>query len=195
MASQGPLYPAVSATSSVAPESSDAWVNPGNVGADDGTEAQIVAASYDAPDVSQRLITSAYSFTVPGTATIDGVVVEIDRRCFAGSSVDSRVQLRNELGAIAGNNNKAAGAWPATLSVATYGSATTLWGIALTPTIVNDTDFGMALAVQATAANTDIAVDFIRMTVHYTPLPGGEEPISPYYSGYYSQMIHEGSQF
>ena len=191
MATQGPNYPTTSVTSSVAPENTDAWVNPLNVGADDGTTASITAASFDSPDISQRMVTGGYGFTVPANAvSIDGVVVEIDRNNAAGAASDNRVQLLNELGAIAGNNNAdLATDWPATLSVVTYGSATTTWGLALTPAIVNDPDFGVCLSAQADAANTDIAVDFIRMTVHYTPAVGGSTPISAYYSHYYQRVV------
>ena len=190
MAIQGPNYPAVSSSSAVSPENANAWTTPANAGADDGATASITAATYDAGDISDRLVTSAYSFTVPGTATIDGVVVEIERNNAAGAASDNRVQLLDETGGIAGNNNAdLATDWPATLSVVTYGSATTTWGLALTPAIVNDPDFGVCLSAQADAANTDIAVDFIRMTVHYTPAVGGSTPISAYYSHYYQRVV------
>lgn len=54
MPSAGPLYPGTVATE-VGPSGDNDWVNPTNVGADDGTEAQITAATYDAVDHSYRL--------------------------------------------------------------------------------------------------------------------------------------------
>jgi hypothetical protein len=190
VASQGPNYPALSASSAVGSEAF-VWTNPSNVSSDNGGEAVITAATFDSPVISDRLVNSRFSFTVPADAvSIDGVQVEIERRNSAGAASDNRVQLLNELGAIAGNNNAdTATDWPATASIVTYGSATTTWGLTLTPTIVNDADFGVTLSAQADAANTDIQVDFIRMTVFYTPNPAGAVPISAYYANYYSRMV------
>lgn len=168
MASQGPFYPGTVTTVSVSTESANDWLNASNVGADDGTEAQITAATYDAGDISFRLRVSNFGFTIPFGATINGVVVEIDRRCFAGAASDFRVQLLTSSGAVTTGTNKAsATAWPATSAVATYGSSSDLWGVALTPSYLNN-DMQLALSVNADAANTDIGVDFIRMTVYYT---------------------------
>lgn len=173
MASQGPLYPGTTANLSNAPESAEAWVNPGNVSADDGTEATITAATYDTPDISQLLVCSNFGFTIPGTANIDGIIVEIDRRNSAGAASDNRVQLA--LGTAFANlvgTNKADTAldWPASLTIATYGGAADTWGTSFTASQINASTFAVMLSVQADAANTDIQVDFVRMTVHYTEI-------------------------
>lgn len=192
MATQGPRYPSASSTSAVAGtgENSDAWVGPTNIQVDDTGTASITAPTFDSPDISDRLLAMNFGFTIPGTATIDGIEVGIDRSNAAGAASDNRVQLLDATGAAAGNNNAdTATDWPATLSVVTYGSSTTLWGLALTPSIVNDPDFGVCLSVQADGANTDVAVDFIRILVHYTPAAGGAAVPAPYYSNYYTRMV------
>lgn len=171
MASQGPSLPGTAISDNESGNGADDWVTPTNIQADDGTEAQITAASYDAGDFSFILKAKNFGFSAPAGATIDGVEVEIDRRCFAGTAVDLAVQLLDASGMLASTNRASASAWPASLAVASYGSASDKWdmGVTLTPALVNDVDFGVGLQVQATAANTDIGVDFIRMTVHYTP--------------------------
>lgn len=170
MATQGPLFPTTAVNVSAAPENTDAWVSPTNVGADDGTTASITAASYDSPDISQRLHAAGFGFTIPAGSTIDGIVVEIERNNAAGAASDNRVQLLDAAGALVGDNKAdTALDWPATLTVATYGGAADTWNATPTVAMVNDPDFGVSLSVQADAANTDIAVDFIRMTIHYTP--------------------------
>lgn len=173
MPSQGPRYPATTANLSNAgsSENTDAWVNPGNVGADDGTESQITAATFDSPDISQILVASNFGFTIPSDATISGIVVEIDRRDFAGAASDNRVQLaKGTAFANLVGNNKADTAldWPGTSTVKSYGGTTDLWGATWTPTEINASSFAVFLSVQADAANTDVGVDFIRVTVHYT---------------------------
>jgi hypothetical protein len=173
VASQGPRYPTIASTVGNAgtSENSDAWSGPGNIVSDNGTEAVITAASYDSPDISQLLFGWTFGFTIPGTATIDGIIVEIDRRNSAGAASDNRVQLgKGTAFADLVGDNKADTAtdWPTTTAIATYGGSTDLWGTTWTPTEINASTFSVWLSVQADAANTDIQVDFIRITVHYT---------------------------
>lgn len=174
MASEGPLFPsaAVNLSNAGSSENTDAWVNPTNVGADDGSEASITAASYDSPDISQILVASGFGFTVADGSTITGIVVEIDRRNSAGAASDNRVQLAKgtTFASLVGSNKAdTATDWPTTTGVASYGTGTTdLWGTTWTPAEIRASSFAVFLSVQADAANTDIQVDFIRVTVHYT---------------------------
>src|SRR3990172_10508630 len=128
MASQGPVYPGNVGTNGVAPEDANDWLTASNVGADDGSEAQITHATYDAGDISFRLRARFTNgqFTIPAGATIDGVVVEIDRRCFAGAARDYRVQLA-DFGTLIGSNKATATASPGTLTVVSYGGSTGKW--------------------------------------------------------------------
>ena len=170
MATAGPNFPSAAVNNSVAPENTDAWVNPTNVFSDNATEAQITAASFDSPDISQQLVTSGYGFTIPTGATIDGITVEIDRRSIiASSGVDNRVQLRDDSGTLVGTNKATATVWPTSSTVATYGGAADTWTASPTVTMVNDADFGVVLSAKANIANADIGVDFIRVTIDYTP--------------------------
>jgi hypothetical protein len=162
-------------------ENDDAWVNPGNVSADDATEAQITAATFDSPDISRRL--QAYNFAFSGldpAATVDGIIVEIDRRSIiSGSGKDFRVQLASDCNNTTSTptflgNNKAdtATTWPTTSTVATYGTSTDLWGTTgLTGADITSSNFGICFSASALIANADIGCDFIRMTIYYTPPP------------------------
>ena len=178
MATQGPNFPSAAVNNSAAPENTDAWVNPTNVFSDNATEAQITAATFDSPDISQQLVTSGYGFTIPDGATIDGITVEIDRRSIiASSGVDNRVQLRDDTGTLVGANKATATVWPTSSTVATYGGAADTWTASPTVTMVNDTDFGVVLSAKANIANADIGVDYIRVTITYTPAPSGPESL------------------
>lgn len=169
MATQGPLFPGTVTTQSVSPESANDWLTPNNIKIDDAAEAQITAATYDSPDISFRLKAQNLGFTIPADSIIHGITVEIDRRAFAGTAADFRVQLLDAAGALVGTNKASASAWPATLAIATYGGAADTWAASPTAAMLNDIDFGVVLSVSATAANTDIGVDFIRVTITYTP--------------------------
>lgn len=182
MATAGPRFPGTVASLANAgtSENAEAWVSPGNASADDGTTTSITAATYDTPDISQILVCSNFGFSADfsDTATINGITVEIDRNNAAGAASDNRVQLAT--GTAFANlvgTNKADTAldWPASLTIATYGGAADTWTAGLTAAQIRATGFAVFLSVQADAANTDIAVDFVRVTIDYTPaaLPSG----------------------
>lgn len=174
MASEGPRFPsaAVNLSNAGSSENTDAWVSPTNVGADDGAEASITAASYDTPDISQILVCSNFGFAIPAGSTIDGIVAEIERRDAAiGAASDNRVQLAKgtTFASLVGTNKAATTTdWPTAAAIATYGASNDLWGATWTAAEINASSFALFLSVQADAANTDIFVDFIRLTVHYT---------------------------
>jgi hypothetical protein len=176
MATAGPRFPGTTASLANAgtSENAEAWVNPGNVVSDNGTEASITAATFDSPDISQLLVCSNFGFSADflDSATINGITVEIERRDQAiGAASDNRVQLAT--GTAFANlvgDNKADTAldWPTAATIKTYGGASDTWSAGLTAAQVRATGFAVMLSVQADAANTDIFVDFVRVTIDYT---------------------------
>lgn len=171
MAQTAATYPQTRTTESVSPENANNWTNPANIGADDGSEAQITAATYDSPDISYRLKGQNFGFALPAGSSIDGILVEIDRRSIvSGSGKDYRVQLLDETGALVGDNKASATVWPTTSTIASYGGATDKWNwTTVNEAKIEDVDFGVALSCQAQIANADIGVDFIRVTIYYSP--------------------------
>lgn len=174
MASQGPLFPGTAASLSNAgsSENAEAWVTPSNITSDNGTSSTITAATYDSPDISQLLVASNFGFTIPTRSTIDGIVVVVDRNNAAGAASDNRVQLAKGTAfanLVGTNKADTTTDWPASLATASYGTGTTdLWGTTWTVAEINASSFAVMLSVQADAANTDVGVDFISVTVHYT---------------------------
>lgn len=181
MASQGPFFPGTATSETSGDANEVTWTNPGNVGADDATEASITAATFDSPDPSFYLYARGFGFTIPAGATVDGIVVEVDRRSIiANSGIDREIRLANSVGVLIGDDkHDAVTVWPSTSTVKTYGGAADTWNTGLSAadllTMVNDPDFGVYFQAQANIANADIGVDFIRVTVHYTEaaLPSG----------------------
>lgn len=176
---QGPNFPGTTASLANAgtSENAEAWVNPGNVVSDNGVEATITAATFDTPDISQLLVCSNFGFTIPTNATIMGITVEIERRDQAiGAASDNRVQLaKGTAFANLVGTNKADTAldWPTAATIKSYGGAADLWGASWTPAEINASSFAVMLSVQADAANTDIFVDFVRITIDYVaPVTG-----------------------
>lgn len=181
MPTAGPNFPGTVTTAAVAPEENNDWTNPGNVSANDGAEATITAATYDANDISFQLRARNLGFSIPTGATITGITVEIEKRDQAiGNAVDFRVQLTDASGTLVGDNKAdTVTGWPTAATIITYGGVADTWAASPTPAMVNDPDFGVTLSAQATAANTDIFVDFIRVTITYT-IPDSKARIAGY---------------
>src|SRR3990172_8714502 len=135
MPSSGPRYPTAITTQSVLPEDDNDWTTPGNVGADDGAEATITAATYDANDISFRLKAQGLGFTIPATATILGILVEIGKRDGGiGAAVDYRVQLLDAAGALVGDNKAdTVTDWPTNETNISYGGSSDTWNASPTP--------------------------------------------------------------
>jgi hypothetical protein len=165
-ASSGPLYPGTTAT--VPFSAGNAWANPGNIAADDGSYA---SANYSSGGGTEYLQGTNYGFSIPSDATINGITMEVERK-YSGpnAGVDSVVRIIKG-GVVSGNNKANTGtAWTTSDVVVTYGSASDLWGLALTPADVNASNFGLAFVADTFAGLSGTAnIDYIRITVTYTP--------------------------
>lgn len=67
---------------------------------------------------------------------------------------DLEVRLVNASAVVSGNNNALGTAWPTSLTTFNYGGAADLWGLAITPAMVGDSDFGSVMMVKETTLNT-----------------------------------------
>lgn len=143
------------------------WLTPTNVFADDGAYAEILTNAYDSPAYSFRLDATNFGFSIPAGSTIDGIVVEIDK--MGAKAADSLVQMIQG-GTPTGTNNSVGTAHLATETIETYGSSIDLWGLTWTVADIEANDFGVAYAAQSTGNNGESRVDFIRITIYYTPV-------------------------
>ena len=112
-----------------------------------------------------------FGFTIPTDATIDGILVDVERMAHPGANnsvSDSRARIIK--GGTIGSTDKAkAGAWGQTAEVfQTYGSPTDTWGETWTPSDINSSTFGFAIAAAIGGSVGSAAVDMIRIKVHYT---------------------------
>lgn len=126
---------------------------------------------------THQLQATQYGFSVPGGATITGVVLEVrSQRDTSAATIQDKLVSLIKGGTVSGDNkatttvyglnavnNGDAVAWQ------TYGSPTTLWGLSLTPSDVNASTFGAAVSCQNPSATTGSAgIDAMRITVYYT---------------------------
>ena len=167
-ADTGGKYPATVSTTQETGDDND-WTTASDVGADDGAYGQITAATFDANDVSYLLRATNFSMGVTAGATIDGIVVEIERYYANGQVIDVDVNLtKNGTARVGSDYSTGANFVASPGSTVTFGGATDKWGTTWTAAEVNTSTFGVFYKMGASAANADGFVDFIRVTVYFT---------------------------
>jgi RHS repeat-associated protein len=173
--SQGPK----DGTSATSNGAGTAWTNPSNALTSDSSFA---TATLGAGATSQLLTVTGFNFSVPSSAAVVGLSVNVERKATGilngGNIRDNVVQLVS--GGVAVGSNKAITGtnWPTTGAVQSYGGSSDTWGAGLTAANVNASGFGVE--VQAKDPGTGKAtatanVNDIQVTVYYTlPNDGGD---------------------
>lgn len=152
------------------------WASPGNATADDTSYS---TATVTAINASHYLKMTNYGFSIPAGATINGITVEINKFQSGAASAgpaDQFVYLV-KAGTIqtSGSNKANTGTrWPASEAISTYGSTSDLWGNTWADTDINDSGFGVALAINSNSSRI-ASVDYIRITIEYTPAGANTE--------------------
>jgi hypothetical protein len=168
LAQQGPSLPtgATGNTNTVG-GGTRVWANPGNITLADSVDA--IATFLAAAASSDDLIGFAFGFTVPLTATIDGILLEINYQQTAGlGSVNEKNVRLLRAGVASGSDFSTAATLPGTAATVSYGGASNLWGTTWTPTDINDTNFGACFVCQDNSGLAASAgVDFFRITVFF----------------------------
>jgi RHS repeat-associated protein len=168
---------ATATTSTSSGSGADAsWSNPSNAQASDNAYATASLSSLVAD--SQYLTETGFGFTVPSTATVTGLQVQVERngQASSGSQVnDQTVQLVSAGSAVGTNKADTGTNWPASDTTASYGGAADTWSATLTPSVANASGFGVEVRVQSSgSAGTRAAnVDGLQATVNYT-MEGGD---------------------
>lgn len=168
----GAKYPGTGGTSAEAPYDDVDWTDPGNAMADDGSYATAVIPRKGYTCVL-RLID--FDFSIPAGVTIDGVKVEVRRCANVGNNLrDGLVQLTKDGTNGVGSNKAVSGInWPSSPANQEYGGGTDLWETSWTAAEINSAAFGVLFSAYNNhgAHSRTAYVDYIRVTVYYTPLP------------------------
>lgn len=134
-----------------------------------------ITVHYDTNETSDYLDVQGFGFAIPTGATIDGIIVTIERKSTAGTVKDASLQLLNASGTPAGDDKaKLLSAWPTADASASYGTPSDSWSITPTVAMVNDADFGVRLSVSGDVVDDVASVDHISMKIYYTAAAGSE---------------------
>ena len=148
------------------------WTSPGSITANDGVNAH---ADLFASASSNELQGTNFGFAIPAGSTINGITVEIKKQAISGPGNPTDVDVTIIKGGVATGSNLGhtgvANGWLSAGGIDTYGGSSTLWGATWTPADINATNFGVQIScVEWTgASSTSAGVDFIRITITYTP--------------------------
>ena len=160
--------------------SSFSWNNAGNAQVSDGSYASgtqalgILSSAY-----ADYLIIQNFGFSIPSTATICEIRVEVERSAtglgIGGSKVtDQSIRLLQN-GALYGGDLASGATWPSSDGIVTYGIGTLAgtWGGSWQPSDVNSANFGVAISAKLTtgiiALGMTARIDRVRVTVIYDP--------------------------
>lgn len=168
MATQGPNFPTTATGNTNAIGGGTiTWTNPQNIEADDGSTATCLPGVATTNDLRGGI----FGFTIPVTATINGILLEVKANTATTTNVEffNTVVLEGGGGASA---NRAAGSLVPTPTIFSFGGSADLWGTTWTPAQINAGGFVANVSFRASSGPGTVGVDFFRVTVTFTTTAG-----------------------
>ena len=143
------------------------WSDPDNAKASDDSYA--AAFSYGG-EYSHYLKATNFGFSIPSGATIDGILVEI-QKWSSGMGIDENIKIVKSDGSIGSENKASEDSWTdtdsGTIPYKSYGASDDDWSETWAYTDINDSDFGVVLSVNLQGYGNSY-IDHIRIKVYYT---------------------------
>ncbi len=137
------------------------WANPDNI-LTSGTPYAVASDIPAAGGTTHYLMATNYNFDLPSNATINGIIVTINRQSSGSSSPYIRDNVVSLIrgGSIVGSNRAKTGTdWPTTMASVDYGNIVDTWGTTgLTAADINSPNFGVALSAINTTTNSSFPV-------------------------------------
>lgn len=192
MTTAGPNAPGTMAQDTSYGSAVTPWLSVDNAKLDNGAYA--VSGGYSLSFPSYYLKATNFGFSIPSGATINGITVTINRKASKNDSNYARDESLRLVkgGTISGNNKASATHWPTSDTDAVYGGISDLWGLALSDSDVNASNFGVVLSANYYNPGKGTVtgyVDFISITVTYTTGGGGASAV-PVIMNQYRQRIN-----
>lgn len=117
---------------------------------------------------SNYLKATNFGFTAPGTATINGVKVEINKKADNAANVTDTVVKLVKGGTVGGNDKSSATPWNTSFGYSSYGGSADLWGNTLTYSDVNSSTFGFVISCSAANVPETAYIEHVRITIYYS---------------------------
>ncbi len=139
------------------------WTGPSNAKTSNNAYA---SSSLETIETTYQLKATGFGFSIPSTATVTGIQVDIEsREGLPGTQIQESVVKLVVGGSVRGLNR--AGCYLTTEDTyCQHGWTLDTWGLTLTPSDVNSSNFGAVVSYFAMTDDT-VYVDHIRMTVYY----------------------------
>jgi len=145
------------------------WGNPVRAQTSNNSDATVTLNDNQASDA---LVCLQYGFAIPASATVEGIIVRIERATSAGSSPRRDFLVRVLKAGVAEPAERATTTdYTTTDVIEDHGTATDLWGTTWTPAEINDPNFGaafMAYKNGAAGGTEQVFVDHIQIEVFYS---------------------------
>lgn len=149
------------------------WYNTNFVAATDGQYSNVQLSNtmfcfQDSCFRSRYLTCNNFNFSIPSSAIILGIEVDVAGYSNLNSAVaDQEIRLSHG-NVMMGDNMASTTFWAGSDSIRSYGNASSLWGMALSPADINHSGFGVYIKVYNTAMQTaSVFVDEVSMKITY----------------------------
>ena len=147
------------------------WTTPGNITADDNVDAYNIGGV----GVYGALKATNFGFAIPTDATVTGLSTRMGRYALTGTVIDNSVRWTKDGTNTVGTDIDAGITWQAATERADTLSG--LGGSAFTPAEVNASTFGVFIVAEGTDMDAEADVDFVEITVTYTPASASFTPM------------------
>ncbi len=143
------------------------WTDPLNAKVDDSNPAtcSVINISY-----SDRLNVYTFGASIPGNATIIGILYSVERKASTVQLRDYEIYLMDNT-APKGNNKADTGSdWPTDYTHKEYGGSSDLWGTSWTPAQINASTFGLVVKCINNSENFNRTayVEHLKVKIYYS---------------------------
>jgi hypothetical protein len=146
--------------------SSGSWLNTGNVVSSNNVYSTFTLPS-GVGNFTDYIQITGFGFSIPLGATIDGILVEIERSDPNARTADNRIRIVKG-GSIGGEEKSSGAGYTNSDSYQTFGNSGDTWGETWTDADINAANFGVAISARRTVNGTiNGRIDHVRITVYY----------------------------
>lgn len=144
-----------------------AWAYTSKLLTEDADGAQCLAAFGN----SERLLAKDWDWSgvIPTGATIDGLAIRWVRKGDGTVTHDYEIMISVDGSTVSGDNKSSGATWSSSYADGNFGGASDDWGVALTPAILQSSDFFASLRLEAFGFGGDAFVDYVDGEVFFTP--------------------------